>query len=175
MTFNEAVGSAVDPGVGVKEELHQFSKPDAQLDSGSELSLCSQKSFDKVSFGKTFQTQPRSHKSNSNSHHSNSHHSNSSHGYSFSNNHGHSRRSQDSGSHCGLSARSNVSDVMSEKAESVGSVGSKNRGKGRLVTGQSGSEGSEGKSYPGRSLDSLVGQSDNESFWPANQRNLKKL
>uniref|UniRef100_A0A7N6C0K4 Centrosomal protein 78 n=1 Tax=Anabas testudineus TaxID=64144 RepID=A0A7N6C0K4_ANATE len=137
---------------------------DVQAKTCALLSLCSQKSFDKVSFGKTFQTQPRSHKSNSNSHHSNSHHSNSSHGYSFSNNHGHSRRSQDSGSHCGLSARSNVSDVMSEKAESVGSVGSKNRGKGRLVTGQSGSEGSEGKSYPGRSLDSLVGQSDNESF-----------
>lgn len=168
MTFNEPGRSAVDPGVGVEEEPDQFSKPDAQFDSGSEQSLCSQKSFDKVSFGKTFQTKPRNYKSNSNSHQSNSHHSNSSHGYSFSNNHAHSHASQGNGSHGGLSARSSISDVISDKAESVGSVGSKNRGKGRLVTGQS---GSEGKSYPGRetlkqirSLGSLGGQSDNESF-----------
>lgn len=65
-----------------------------------------------------------------------------------------------------------MSDIISDKAESVASAGSMNRGLGRLVTvGQSGSEGSQGKAYPGRqtlkqirSLGSLGGQSDNESF-----------
>lgn len=172
MTFNQAVGSVLDLGVGVEEEVDQFSKPDTQLDSGSEGSLYSQKSFDKVSFGKTFQTQPRNHKSNSSSHRSNSHHSNNFHGYSFSNNYAHSQASQGNGSHGGLSSRSSVSDIISDKPESVGSVGSRNRGKGSLVTvGQSESEGSEGKSYLGRetaeqirSLGSRRGQSDNESF-----------
>lgn len=127
MTFNEAVRSGVDLGVGVEEEPDQFSKPDAQFDSGSEQSLCSQKSF-QVSFGKTFQTQQRNHKSNSTSHQSISYHSNSSHGYSFSNNHAHSHASQGNGSHGGMSARSSISDVISDK--SVESAGSKN-GKGK--------------------------------------------
>lgn len=171
MTFNETIRSAVDPSVGVEEEPDQFSRPDAQFDSGSEQSLCSQKSFDMISFGKTFQTQPRNHKSNSNSHQSNSHHSNSSHGHSLSNNHAHSHASQGNGSHGELSARSSISDGISDNAESVGSVGSRHRGKGRLVTGQSGSDGSEGKAHPGRaslkqirSLGTLERQSDNESF-----------
>ncbi|GAA6227436.1 centrosomal protein of 78 kDa [Lates japonicus] len=82
VTFSKASRSGIDPGIGGEEELHRYSKPDTQLDSGSEHSFRSQKSYDKVSFGKTCQTQPSTHKSNSNSHRSNSHHRNGSHGSS---------------------------------------------------------------------------------------------
>nr|XP_020449404.1 centrosomal protein of 78 kDa isoform X2 [Monopterus albus] len=164
MTFNQAVGSAGDPGVVGEEELDHYSKPDTRHDSGSERTFHSQKSLDNVSFGKTFHTEPRNH-NNSNSHQSNSHHSKSSHGYGFNNSHAHSHASKSNGSH---GTRSSVSDI-SDKAESVESVWSRDRGQGRLVTvGQS---GSEGKAYPGRetleqirSLGSLEGRSDNESF-----------
>ncbi|XP_044053857.1 centrosomal protein of 78 kDa [Siniperca chuatsi] len=169
VTFSQAFEPepAVDPGVGGKEEPDKYSKPDTQHDSGSEHSFRSQKSFDKVFFGKAFQTQPSHPESNSNSHRSNG-----SHGYSFNNSYAYSHASHSNGSLGGLSGRSSVSDVISDKAESVGSVGSTNRGQGRLVTvGQSGSEGSEGKAFPGsetleqiRSLGGLGGQSDNESF-----------
>ncbi|XP_042276662.1 centrosomal protein of 78 kDa [Thunnus maccoyii] len=172
VTFNPATGPAVDPGVGAEQEPGHFSIPDTERDSGSEHSFRSQKSFDRVSLGKTFQTQPSHLKSNNNSYRSNSRHSNGSHGYSFNNSYAHSDASHSNGSHGGLSVRSSVSDIISDKAESVASAGSMNRGLGRLVTvGQSGSEGSQGKAYPGRqtlkqirSLGSLGGQSDNESF-----------
>ncbi|XP_062272729.1 centrosomal protein of 78 kDa isoform X2 [Scomber scombrus] len=172
VTFNPAAVPAVDPGVGPEKEPDHFSVLDAERDSGSERSFRSQKSFDRVSLGKTFQTQPSHLKSNSNSHCSNSHHSNGSHGYSFNNSYAHSNGSHGDGSHGRLSIRSSVSDIISDKAESVASAGSRNRGMGRFVTvGQSGSEESQGKTYLGRetlkqirSLGSLGGQSDIESF-----------
>lgn len=161
VTFTQASGPAVDPGGGGEGEPDRYSKPDTQHDSGSERSFRSQKSFDKVYFGKTFQTQRSHPKSNSNSHRSNG-----SHGYSFNNSYAHSRASHSNGSLGGLSGRSSVSDIISDEAESVGSRGSRNRGQGRLVTvGQSGSEESD---YPGREtlerIRSLGAQSDNESF-----------
>ncbi|XP_041792936.1 centrosomal protein of 78 kDa isoform X2 [Chelmon rostratus] len=140
VTFSQASGPAVDPGAGGEGEPDKYSKPFTQQDSGSEHSFHSQKSSDKVYFGETFQTQPSHPKSNSNSYRSN-------------------------GSRGGLSGRSSVSEIISGKADSVGSVGSRNRGKGMLATGQSESEGSD---YPGRerirSVGGPGGQSDNESF-----------
>ncbi|XP_022620963.1 centrosomal protein of 78 kDa isoform X2 [Seriola dumerili] len=170
VTFSKASGPAVETGMGGEVEPDRYSKPGTQRDSGSEHSFRSQTSFDKVSFGKTFQTEPSKHKSNSNSHRSNSHHSNGSHGYNKS--YSQSHASHSNGSLGGLSVRSSVSDIIGDKADSVGSVESRTRGKGRLMTiGQSGSEGSAGKVYPGRetleqimSLGGLRGQSDNESF-----------
>ncbi|XP_059193851.1 centrosomal protein of 78 kDa [Centropristis striata] len=164
VTFNQSSGPAGDPGTGEKEEPDKYSQPYSQHDSGSEHSFRSQKSFDKVSFGKTFQTQSSHPKSSSNSHRSNG-----SHGYSFNNSYAHSHASLSNGSHGGLSVRSSVSDIISDKAESVGSAGSRRGGKGRLVTvGQSGSEGSERRGFPGREtleqIRSLGGQSDDESF-----------
>ncbi|XP_026178174.1 centrosomal protein of 78 kDa isoform X2 [Mastacembelus armatus] len=163
--YTQAVGPAV------KEGPAQYSKPDTRHDSGSECSFHSQKSFDNVSFGKTFQTQPENH-NNTNSHQSSSRHSRGSHGYRFNNSSANSHASQGNRSHGGLTVRSSVSDIISDRAESVGSAWSRNREQGRLVTvGQSGSEGSEGKAYHGRdtldqirSLGSLGGQSDYESF-----------
>lgn len=163
-TFSKASGPAGDPGVGEEVELDRYSKPGSHRDSGSEHSFRSQTSFDKVAFGKTFQTEASKQKNNSNSHRSSSHHSNGSHGYNKSYTHSHA--SYSNGSYSGLSRRSSLSDIISDKADSIGSVGSRTRGKGRLVTvGQSGSEGSMGKVYPGReTLGGLRGQSDNESF-----------
>ncbi|XP_065805640.1 centrosomal protein of 78 kDa isoform X1 [Labrus bergylta] len=167
VTFNQACGSAGDTGVGKEEEPDKCLKPATQHDSGSEHSFRSQKSFDKVSIGKTFQTQTNQPRSISNSHKSNS-----SNGYSFHKSYANSHASHSNGSHGRLSGRSSVSDIISDKAESVGSVGSRNSGQGRLVTvGQSGSQGSHRRAYPGmetleqiRSLISLGGQSDNDSF-----------
>ncbi|KAM9361111.1 centrosomal protein of 78 kDa [Symphorus nematophorus] len=161
VTFTQALGPAGDRGAGVEEEPDEYSKPVTEHASGSEHSFRSQKSFDKVNFGQTFQTQPSHRKSNSSSHRSNGFH-----GYSFSNSYAHSHASHSNGAHGGSVGRSSVSDIMSDKAESVGSAGSRSRGEGRLATeGQSGSEGSD---YPGReqirSLGILGGQSDNESF-----------
>ncbi|XP_070820049.1 centrosomal protein of 78 kDa isoform X2 [Chaetodon trifascialis] len=141
VTFNQASGLAVDHDAGEERESDRYSKLVTQHDSGSEHSFHSQKSFDKVYFGETFQTQPSHPKSNSNSHRS-------------------------SGSHGGLSGRSSVNDTLSDKSESVGSEESRNKGKGpRVTVGQSESEGSD---YPGteriRSVGSLGGQSDNESI-----------
>lgn len=168
VTFHPAAGPALDPVVGAEQEPDHFSMPDTERDSGSEHSFRSQKSFDRDSLGKTFQTQPSHFKSNSNSHRCNSNHSNGSHGYSFNNSYAHSDLSYSDRSHGRLSVRSSLSD----KAESVASAGSRNRGLGRLVTlVHSGLEGSQGKAYPGRetlkqvrSLGSLGGQSDNEAF-----------
>ncbi|KAM8761318.1 centrosomal protein of 78 kDa [Acanthopagrus schlegelii] len=138
VTFTKSSAPAADPGAGGEREPDRYSRPTTQHDSGSEHSYRSQKSFDKVYFSRTFQSQP-SH-TNSNSHRSN-------------------------GAYGGLSGRSSDSDIISDKAESVGSAGSKNGGKRRLVTeGRSGSEGSD---YPGReirSLSGLGGRSDDESF-----------
>ncbi|XP_070690241.1 centrosomal protein of 78 kDa [Pempheris klunzingeri] len=146
-TLTQASGPAVNPDLGGEEEPDEYSKswlPDTRHDSGSEHSVRSQKSFDKVYFGKTFQTTPSHPKSNSNSHRSNS-----SHGYIFNNSYSHSLASHSNGSLGEMSIRSSISDIISDKAVSVRSVGSVNRGQGRLVTvGQSGSEGSEGKAYP---------------------------
>ncbi|XP_071339389.1 centrosomal protein of 78 kDa isoform X2 [Trachinotus anak] len=168
VTFRKASGPAVDPSIGGEGEPKRYSKSDIQPESGSEHSFHSQTSFDKVSFGKTFQTEPSKHKSNSNSQQSN--HSNGSHGYNKS--YSQSHASHSNGSHGGSSVRSSVSDMISDKADSVGSLWSRTRGKGRQVTmGQSGSEGSMGKVYPGRetleqvmSLGGLGGQSENDSF-----------
>ncbi|KAM7415968.1 hypothetical protein PAMA_018168 [Pampus argenteus] len=171
VTFNRATGPAVDPDVRAEQEPDHFSIPDTERDSGSERSVRSQKSFDRMSLGKTFQTQPNHLKSNSNSHHSNSHHSGS-HRYSSINSYADSNVSLSDRSHGGLSVRSSVSDIVSDKAESLASVGSGNRGLGMLVTvGHSGSEGSQGKAYfrreppkQIRSLGSLGGQTDYDSF-----------
>ncbi|XP_078107185.1 centrosomal protein of 78 kDa isoform X2 [Sander vitreus] len=163
VTFIQASGPVEDPGVGGEPDTH--SKPETQHDSGSEHSLRSQKSFDKVSLSQAFQTPPSHPKSNSNSRRSSG-----SHGYSFNNSYARSLSSHSNGSNGGLSVRSSVSDIISDRTESVGSVGSGNRRMRRLVTvGQSGSEGSEGKAFPGResqirSLGALAGQSDDESF-----------
>ncbi|XP_029019685.1 centrosomal protein of 78 kDa [Betta splendens] len=119
VTFNKVIGPVV-------EEDDTFFKPVTKLDSSSERSVYSQKST---------RSQPRSHKSSSNR--SDSHHSNSFHGYSYSNNYA----SQGNGHHGGFSARSSVSEILSDKAESVGSEGSRSRGKRSLMAvGQSGSE-----------------------------------
>lgn len=163
VTFTQASAPAASGVVDVEEEANHFSKPDTQHDSGSEHSFYSQKSFDNISFGKTSQTRPSHPTSNSKSHRNNS-----SHGYSFSNSYTYNRASHGNGSRGGSSA--SVSDILSDK-ESVGSVGSRNRGNGRLVTvGQSGSEGSERKAPSTRgaleqvrSLENLGVQSDNES------------
>ncbi|TKS78262.1 Centrosomal protein of 78 kDa [Collichthys lucidus] len=105
VTFNQDPGPAVAPCLGGDGEPDKYSMPVTQHDSGSEHSFCSQKSFDKVYFGKTFQTQP-SH-SNSNS---NSHRSNGSYGYSFNNSPAHSHASHSNGSHGESSGRSSVSE-----------------------------------------------------------------
>lgn len=106
LTSHHASGPAGDPCVGGEEEPDHFSKPNTQQDSGSEHSFRSQKSFDKVSFGKTFQSgHPKSN--------SNSPRSSGSHRYSYA--HSHSLHSN--GSHGGLSVRSSVSDIISDKAD----------------------------------------------------------
>ncbi|XP_041644575.1 centrosomal protein of 78 kDa [Cheilinus undulatus] len=167
LTFNQAQGSAGGPGVGEEKEPEKYSKPGTQHDSGSERSSCSQKSPDKASISKTFQTLTNQPKNNSNSHKSNA-----SNGYSLHKSYANSHASHSNGPHGGSSGRSSVSDIISDRAGSVGSVGSGSRGQGKLTTvSQSGSEGSDGKAYLGRetleqirSLVSLGGQSDNDSF-----------
>ncbi|XP_068995186.1 centrosomal protein of 78 kDa [Embiotoca jacksoni] len=161
VTFIQASGATDGPVAGGEEEPDQYSKPDVQHDSGSEHSFRQQKSVDNISFGKTFETQPSQSKSNSNSHRSNSYR-----GYSFNSSYSYSRVSHSNGSHGELSA----SDIISDEAESVGSVRSRTRG--RLMAGcPSGSEESERKANTGRgaleqlrSLRGLLDQSDNESF-----------
>uniref|UniRef100_A0A8C2X989 Centrosomal protein 78 n=1 Tax=Cyclopterus lumpus TaxID=8103 RepID=A0A8C2X989_CYCLU len=162
LTFNQASVNAGYPGVAGEEEPDTYSKLESQRDSGSERSFRSQKSFDMVPLSQTFRTRSSQPKSNG----SNSHRSNGSHGHSYSSSYAHSHSSHGSGTHGGLSVRSSVSDMMSDGSESVGSVGSRNRGKGRLVT--VGQAESEGNACPGREaleqIRSLGGQSDDESF-----------
>ncbi|XP_035022810.1 centrosomal protein of 78 kDa [Hippoglossus stenolepis] len=136
VTFNKP---AVEPCVGGEEEPDRYSRPDTQHDSGSEHSFRSQKSF-----RETFQTKQSNGNSNSNSHRSYSRHRNGSHGYSNVQSHS----SHSNGSRGGISVRSSVSDMLSDKEESVGSAASRLSGKGRLVT--KGQSGSEEKAYLGR-------------------------
>lgn len=147
-------GLVADPVVSGEEDPDRYSKPNTQSESGSEHSFYSHKSFNDFSYGKSL---PKSN--------SNSYRSNSSHGYSFNNSYAYSRASYSNGSHGGSSA----SDIISDKAESVGSVASNDRRNGRLVTvGLSGSERETGPGRRGleliRSLGGQGDQSDDDSF-----------
>ncbi|XP_017267634.1 centrosomal protein of 78 kDa [Kryptolebias marmoratus] len=157
VTFSRAGGDRRDPVVDEEGEPHQYLRPDIQPDSGSERSFRSNKSFDNISLGKTFQTQPSSRRGEASSYRSNSSRENG-----FNNSH----VTQSNGSHGGSS--DSLSEIISDRAESVGSVRSRNRGMGRLVTvSQSGSERSERKTYPGRAALKQIrslGESDDESF-----------
>lgn len=153
-TFTHAGGDRQDPAVDEEAEPHQYLRPDIQQDSGSEHSFRSNKFLDNISFGKTFQAQPTSRRGETRS--------NSSHGNSFSNSH----VTQSVRSHG--SSPDSLSEIISDRAESAGSSGSRNHGMGRLVTvSQSGSKGSERKNCPGRAalkqVRPLGGQSDDES------------
>ena len=94
--------------------------------------------------GKLFRLNKAMATGNSNSHRSYSRHRNGSHGYSDAQSHS----SHSNGSRGGISVRSSVSDMLSDKEESVGSAASRISGKGRLVT--TGQSGSEEKAYLGR-------------------------
>ncbi|KAM9744038.1 centrosomal protein of 78 kDa [Menidia menidia] len=160
-TIGQTVGHRENPAEAAEEEEHLYFRPDVQPDTGSERSFQSQKSFDHLSFGKPFQKQSQRQRSEASSHRSNI-----SRGYSFNNSRAYSQASQSNGCHKGSSE--SVSEIISDRAESVGSVGSRNSRKERLVTvGQSGSEGSERAAYPGRGafehIRTLGGQSD-DSF-----------
>uniref|UniRef100_A0A1A7WK04 Centrosomal protein 78 n=3 Tax=Iconisemion striatum TaxID=60296 RepID=A0A1A7WK04_9TELE len=160
VTFSHAGVDTRDLIVGGEKEPHQYIRPDIQRDSESEQSFHSNKSYDNISFGKTFQTQPTSQRGETGSNRSNSYH-----GYSL--NHTYSRGSQNNGSHGGSSE--SLSEIISDRAESVESAGSRSSGVRRLVmVGQSRSEGSEGRAYPGRAalkqIRSVGGRSDQESF-----------
>ncbi|KAM4578779.1 centrosomal protein of 78 kDa [Fundulus diaphanus] len=161
VTFNHIELEPADPAVTGEEEPHQYFRPDMQPDSGSEHSFHSQKSFDHFSFGNTFQARPSRPRMEASSNRSNSYHRDG-----FSNNSAYSPASQNRGTHGGSSE--SISDIRSDKAESVGSVGSRRRGKGRQMGGQPGSEGSEGRANPGRAslkqTGSLRAHSDDESF-----------
>ncbi|XP_042344349.1 centrosomal protein of 78 kDa isoform X2 [Plectropomus leopardus] len=167
VTLNQKSGPAGNPGAGGEEELDEDLELDSQHDSVSDGSASSQKFLEKAFFNKSFRTQSSHPKSNVNSHRSSG-----SNEYSFNNSYANSHASQSNGSHGGSSVRSSVSDIISDQAESVGSGSSRKRGEGRLVTtGQSGSEGSDRRVYPAkktleqiRSLGTLGGQSDDESF-----------
>uniref|UniRef100_A0A3B4A043 Centrosomal protein 78 n=1 Tax=Periophthalmus magnuspinnatus TaxID=409849 RepID=A0A3B4A043_9GOBI len=104
VTFTQAPRSPEVPGASGEANMDRNSKLIHTF--GSEQSIYSQKSFEDLR--KTYQTQ-RSH-----SPHSKSHHSNSSHRYSDS--------SHGSGQ---LSSKSSISEVISERAESVRSSGSR--------------------------------------------------
>ncbi|XP_041856380.1 centrosomal protein of 78 kDa isoform X2 [Melanotaenia boesemani] len=132
ITFRASGHIANPVGSGEQEPL-QYLKPDSQLDSGSEHSFSCQKSFSNVSLDKTLKTQSNHRRGDTSSQRSND-----SHGYSF-NSFVYSQTSHSNRSHDGLSEI--VSEILSDKAESVGSVKSRNSGKGKLViVGQSGSE-----------------------------------
>ncbi|KAF7660825.1 hypothetical protein LDENG_00274550 [Lucifuga dentata] len=155
-TFKPAAEHAMNLK-GEEQKLDQYFKPDSLHNLGSDYSCHSQNSSGKGSLGKTpynDATQTSHHHSNSTSHRSNdnSRHRDGSHGYSFnfSNTHSHdnSHASRSNEPHSDPSIRSSISEIMSEKAESVGSAGSKDSVRGRhVVVGHSGSEGSEGKAY----------------------------
>lgn len=66
-----------------------------------------------------------------------------------------------SGSHCLLSGRSSISELFSEKAESVGSHRSRKSGNGVLREVGSGSEGARYSSFSGLNVEEM---SDNDSF-----------
>ncbi|KAJ0067919.1 hypothetical protein NL108_011706 [Boleophthalmus pectinirostris] len=115
--FTQTTRSPIVPGVSGEVTMDQNSKLIHK--SGSEQSIYSQKSLEDLR--KTYQTEQ------SHSPHSKSHHSNSSHRYSDGS-HGSDR----------LSSRSSISEVISERAESVRSPESRKDGfKGRLASGGS--------------------------------------
>ncbi|KAJ0019739.1 hypothetical protein NQD34_007308 [Periophthalmus magnuspinnatus] len=104
VTFTQAPRSPEVPGASGEANMDRNSKLIHTF--GSEQSIYSQKSFEDLR--KTYQTQQ------SHSPHSKSHHSNSSHRYSDSS-HGSGR----------LSSKSSISEVISERADSVRSSGSR--------------------------------------------------
>ncbi|CAN9513087.1 unnamed protein product [Ophioblennius macclurei] len=104
---------------GGEEEPRQYMKSDTRHDSGSERSVHSQ-----MSFGKASPARQSPSKSNSNSHRSYGSYENSFHSYKRAS---HSHGSRGSSSVSG-------SDIISDKAESVGSAGSWSRGKERSMT-----------------------------------------
>ncbi|XP_056144885.1 centrosomal protein of 78 kDa [Lampris incognitus] len=163
---SQASGPAIDPNVDLEgggEEPDQYSKPEAQLDSGSERSCYSQKSYGSGlpgnrspqfsgSYGDV--SKPSNVHNNGNSHnsYSNSHRSNCSHEcrFNYSNSYSsiHSNTSYSNGFHGDLSVRSSLGEIMSERADSKESLQSKSRGEGRRITaGHHGSEGAEKKAY----------------------------
>ncbi|XP_024132090.1 centrosomal protein of 78 kDa [Oryzias melastigma] len=124
--FSQAVALTA---VGAAEEPHQYLNPDFEPDSVSERSYGSQKSFDSNYFGKTFQTQPNPHERTLKSDKSSS-----SHGYSPNSSFVLRQASRQS-SVSRVGSSESVSDIMSDKSESVRSVGGRNGSKGSVVTG----------------------------------------
>lgn len=153
VTFNPIRLEPSEPALVGDEEPHQYFRPETLPDSGSEHSFRSQKSFDHFSFGKTFQTQPTMQRMETRSNRGDSYHENG-----FSNNSVYSRASQNKGSH-GDSSES-VSEIMSDKAESVGSVGSRSSGQRRLMVGQLGSGGSDRRAYSLKQISQMTSPSD---------------
>ncbi|XP_029961613.1 centrosomal protein of 78 kDa isoform X2 [Salarias fasciatus] len=144
LTYTQASGSVAEPGVGGGEEPDHYIKPYTRHDSGSEHSVHSQ-----MSFGKTSKTRRSHSRSNSDSHRSNG---------SYENIHSYRRPSRGSSSVSG-------SDIISDKAESVGSAGSWSRGKERSATV---GEPSQSKNTQGQvdleHFSALTVQSDDDSF-----------
>lgn len=153
VTFLLAAGLNGESGGGDKDK---HTKPNHE--SGSEHSLFSQKSLQGASLRKTSQSHPlpRNSKSNSEFNRSNSRHSNGSHSYSFDNTQ--SNGCQSNGSYGRLSAKSSISEVISDKAESVRSSGSKRKDRqeteGRPWSGGSSSSEHAGKHF----LEQITGQ-----------------
>lgn len=154
VTFNHTGLDAAAPTLPGEEEPHQYFRPDTQPDFGSEHS---QKSFDHFPFGKTFQSQPSRQGMETSSNRSSSYHGNG-----LSNNSMYSGESQDNSTHGGFPE--SVSEIMSDKGESLGSVGSVNSGNRRPMFGQPGSEGSERGAYSLNQIGSLGGQSVDKFF-----------
>lgn len=157
VTFNPIRLEPAEPALVGEEETHQYFRPETLPDSGSEHSFRSQKSFDHFSFGKTFQTQPTRQRMETRSNRGDRYHENG-----FSNNSAYCRASQNKGSR-GDSSES-VSEIMSDKAESVGSVGSRSSGQRRLMDDQMGSGGSDRRAYSLKKNGPLRYQSDDESI-----------
>uniref|UniRef100_A0A3B3V3X9 Centrosomal protein 78 n=1 Tax=Poecilia latipinna TaxID=48699 RepID=A0A3B3V3X9_9TELE len=152
VTFNHTGLDAAAPALPGEEEPHQYFRPATQPDSGSEHS---QKSFEHFPFGKTFQSRPSRQEMEASSNRSSSYHGNS-----ISNNSMYSGESQINSTHGGFPE--SVSEIMSDKGESLGSVGSVSSGNRRLMFGQPGSERSEGSergAYSLNQIGSLGGQS----------------
>lgn len=158
-TFNQGLEHVAEPALGGEKESLQYLQPDTEHDCSSEHSYSSQKSCDAISFGKTFQTQ-----SNQRRPDSISHRSTGSHRSSFKSSCANSRVSKSSMSYAG--SFESFSEIISDRAESVGSVGSRNSEHGRMVI--VGHAGSEKKAHLGRGtlgqIGTLASQSDFESF-----------
>lgn len=139
-TFSPEFRPTADLGHTEDREPVTYSKPVTPLESCSEHSSYRQKSLDKVYFAKNSQ----SNRSKSD---------------------GGSNRS--SGSRGSLSGRSSISELFSDKAESVGSHRSRKSGKGALREVGSESEGARYSSFSGLNVEEM---SDNDSFWWPLQR-----